>query len=150
VRRADQVGGLGLLTLAVGYAAGALEYPYWGANGPGSAFMPFWLGVAMAILAVLLFVGASRVGDPGASWLPAGTGLRKLLVVVGATVLFVALLPYVGMIVGTGLFLLGILRFLERYPWTQAAGVAAGTAVANYLIFTYWLRVPFPVSVLGF
>jgi putative tricarboxylic transport membrane protein len=104
----------------------------------------------MAILAVLLFVGASRAGDPGASWLPAGTGLRKLLVVVGATVLFVALLPYVGMIVGTGLFLLGILRFLERYPWTQAAGVAAGTAVANYLIFTYWLRVPFPVSVLGF
>jgi hypothetical protein len=150
VRRADQVGGLVLLVLGVAYGAGGLRYPYWGPNGPGSGFMPFWLGVAMAVLALLLLVGASRAAGPGARWLPDPTGLRKLLLVVGGTVLFVVLLPVVGMIVGTALFLVGVLRFLERYPWRHAIAIAAGTAVANYLVFAYWLRVPFPVSVLGF
>jgi hypothetical protein len=28
-------------------------------------------------------------------------------------------------------------------------GVAAAAAAANYLVFTYWLRVPFPTGILG-
>ena len=151
MRRADQIGGLVLLLFAVGYAAGALrEYTYWGPNGPGSGFLPFWLGLAMAILAFLLFVGASRRGAPDGRWLPEGAGLKKLYVVVGATAVFVAALNVVGMILGSALFLVGILRFLERYPWHHTVGIAAGTAVLNYLVFTYWLRVPLPVGVLGF
>jgi hypothetical protein len=62
----------------------------------------------------------------------------------------VAALPVVGMISGTALFLVGVLRFLERYPWRHSVGIAAATTLANYLVFTYWLRVPFPVSILGF
>ena len=29
-------------------------------------------------------------------------------------------------------------------------GIAVAAAAANYLVFTYWLRVPFPTGVLGF
>jgi hypothetical protein len=30
------------------------------------------------------------------------------------------------------------------------AGVAVATAAANWMVFTYWLHVPFPTGVLGF
>jgi len=151
VRRADQVAGLGLLVFAVGYAGAALRwYPYRGEAGPGPGFLPVWLGVAMAILAALLFVGATRSGEAGGAWLPSGKGLARLLVVFGATAVFTALLDVVGMILGTALFLVGILRFLEGYPWGQTLGIAVGVAAANYLVFTYWLQVPFPIGVLGF
>ncbi len=151
MRRADQVGGLALLVFAVAYSGAALRwYPYRGDTGPGPGFLPVWLGVAMAVLAVLLFAGATRSTRPGVPWLPRGKGLARLLVVFGATALLTALMNVVGMILGTALFLAGILRFLEGYPWGHTLGIAAGIAVVNYLIFTYWLQVPFPVGVLGF
>jgi putative tricarboxylic transport membrane protein len=151
VRRADQVAGLGLLVFAVGYAGAALRwYPYRGDIGPGPGFLPVWLGVAMAVLATLLFVGATRSREAGGAWLPGGKGLARLLVVFGATALFTALLDVIGMISGTALFLIGILRFLEGYPWGQTLAIAVGIAALNFVVFTYWLQVPFPVGVLGF
>ena len=150
MRRADQVGGLALLVFAVAFSVGSLRYPYRGANGPGSGFLPFWLGLAMAILALLLVIGARRPGAPDGRWLPEGTGLKRLLAVLGATALFTALLNIVGMILGGALFLVVILRFVERYPWRHTLAIAVGTSAVNYLVFTYWLQVPFPVSVLGF
>ena len=151
MRRADRIAGAALLAFAVAFSVGALRhYTYWGASGPGSAFLPFWLGVVMAGLAGLLLLGALRSSVAGPAWLPRGEGLRRLAVVLAATAAFVALLNVVGMILGTVLFLVTLLRFLEGYGWPVTLGVAAVTAGINYFVFTYWLRVPFPVSVLGF
>jgi putative tricarboxylic transport membrane protein len=150
VRRADRVTALLLLALSVAFVVVGRRYPYWGENGPGSGFFPFWLGLAMGVLAVLLFVGAARPGRPDAGWLPAGRGRRRLVAVIGLTVAFVALLDRVGMILGTALFLLVVLRFVEGYSWHRSAGVALGAAAACYLVFVQWLRVPLPAGALGF
>lgn len=150
MRRADRIAGAVLLASAVAFSAGALKYyTYWGPDGPGSAFLPFWLGVIMAVLAAMLLAGALRSRDPGAEWLPKGEGLKRLALVLGVTIAFVALLKIVGMILGTALFLVVLMRVLDRSPWPLTLSVAAATAGLNYLVFTYWLRVPFPVSVLG-
>jgi hypothetical protein len=147
---ADRIAGAALLALSVAFSAGALKYyTYSGPGGPGSAFLPFWLGVIMSLLAGLLLVGALRSRDPGSAWLPRGEGHRRIAVVLGATIAFVALLNIVGMILGTALFLIVLMRALDRNPWPLTLSVAAATAGLNYLVFTYWLRVPFPVSVLG-
>ena len=151
MRRADAIAGAALLALAIAFSAGALtHYSYWGPNGPGPAFLPFWLGVVMAGLAALLLSGAVRSRDPGAQWLPRGESLKRLALVLGATIGLVALLNVVGMILGTALFLIVLMRFLDRNPWPLTLAVAVATAGVNFLVFTYWLRVPMPVSVLGF
>ena len=151
MRSADRVAGAALLALAVAFSAGALkEYAYWGENGPGSAFLPFWLGVVMAVLALLLLVGALRERDPGEDWLPRGEGLRRLAWVLGITIALVASLNIVGMIVGTAFFLIVLLRLLDRQSWPVTVGVALATAGFIFLVFTQWLRVPLPVGLLGF
>ncbi len=151
MRRADRIAGAVLLALAVAFSAGALKsYTYAGPGGPGSAFVPFWLGLLMAVLAAMLLAGALRAPDAGPEWLPRGEGLRRLLLVLGVTIALVALLKVLGMILGTVLFLIVLLRRLDRIPWPLTLSVAAATAGLNYLVFTHWLRVPFPVGVLGF
>jgi hypothetical protein len=151
VRRADAVAGLLLLGFGLWFAAAALgRLTYWGPNGPGSAFLPAWLGGAMAVLAVALLARALRAAGPDVAWLPRGPGLVRLVAVVGVTVALVALLRVVGMTLGVALFLLVVLRLIERHRWPTAVGIAAGVATLNYLVFTYWLGVPFPVGVLGF
>ena len=151
MRTADRIAAVLLLAFGAGYAlTAARSYTYWGAHGPGSGFFPFWLGVAMAVLAALFLVGAVRQSGPGAAWLPDRRGAVRLVAVVGASALFIALVPLLGMTLATALFLLGLLRFLEGHTWPTALGVSVTTAAANWAIFTWWLSVPFPTGVLRF
>jgi putative tricarboxylic transport membrane protein len=151
VRRADRVAAVLLLAFGAGYAlTAARSYTYWGAHGPGSGFFPFWLGLALAVLATLFLVGAVRQPEPGPAWLPDRRGALRFAVVVGTSALFIALVPVLGMTLTTALFLLGLLRLLEGHRWAIALGVAIATAAVNWAIFTWWLSVPFPTGPLGF
>jgi hypothetical protein len=146
VRGADRVTALLLLAFSVAFAAGALKYySWWGSGGPGSAFLPFWLGLVMAILALMLLLKKSKVeGD----WLPRGEGLRDMLVVLGATIAFVAFLSVTGMVIGTAAYLLILVRYLGRHPWWVTAAIALAAAGFNWLVFVHWLRVPMPAGIL--
>ena len=150
MRRTDQISGLGLLVFAIWFAVTARQHPYWTPNGPGSGFLPLWLGVTMAGLGAMLVVRATRQTDPGEGWLPRGRALARLAVVIAGTAVFIAAMPVVGMTLGTAVFLVVLLKFLEGHGWGVTLGVAIATAGLNWLVFAHWLRVPFPVSVLGF
>jgi len=151
VRRADAIAGAALFALAVAFSVGALKhYSYWGENGPGPAFLPFWLGLVMAVLASLLLASAWRSRRPEEEWLPRGEGLKRLGGVLSATIALVALLNVIGMVLGTALFLIVLMRFLDRTPWPLTLTLAVAVAGINFLVFTRWLGVPMPLSVLGF
>lgn len=151
MRTADRIGAAILLVVAVAYTATAAgRYTYWTATGPGSGFFPFWLGLVLAALSALLLVSAARRPEPGPAWLPTGRGAVRLVVVVAVTAAFIALLPVLGMVLGTALFLGVLLRMLEGHSWRATLGVAVGAAAANWALFVLWLKVPFPVGVLGF
>jgi hypothetical protein len=145
VRNADRVTAALLLALSVAFAAGALkQYQWWGPGGPGPAFVPFWLGLVMALLALMMLVRSLREKNPGAAWFPRGAGLRDILVVLGATVLFVALLRTIGMVLGTALYLAFLIWYLGRHRWWVTLAIALAAAGFNWLVFVHWLRVPFP------
>jgi putative tricarboxylic transport membrane protein len=149
VRNADRISAGLLLAFAVAFSAGALKYyAYWGDAGPGSAFLPFWLGVVMAALAVLMLARNPHARDAGSDWIPRGEGRRHVLVVLAVTVAFVAALKVVGMILGTALFLVVLMRYLGRHAWWLTIAIAAAAAGFNYLVFVHWLRVPFPEGML--
>ena len=99
--------------------------------GPGSGFFPFWLGLAMAVLAALLLVRAVRDPDPGPAWVPRGRGAVRFLGVLGGAIAFAVLMPWLGMALGTVLFLIGILRLLEGHSWPASLTIAVATAVVN-------------------
>lgn len=150
MRSADRVSGALLLVFGVGFALGARQYPYGTPNGPGSGFLPFWLGLTMTGLAVGLLVRATRATEPGPPWLPGGRALARLVVVIVAAALFIWLMPVLGMTLTTALFLVGLLRFLEGHTWTATLGVAVAVSAVNWLVFIHWLNVPFPLGLLGF
>ena len=151
MRSADRIAGAALLALAVAFAVFALRrHAYWGENGPGPAFLPFWVGLVLAVLAMLLLVGALRSKDPGPPWLPDRTGLVRVGIVLGATIAYIALLGALGMTIATALFLVVLVRWPDRQPWRTAIGVAIVVAALNYVVFVRWLKVPLPEGPLGF
>jgi putative tricarboxylic transport membrane protein len=145
VRSADRATAVFLFALSVAFAAGALKYySWWSSDGPGSAFLPFCLGVVMALLALGMFIRSWKQQHPGDAWFPRGEGLRDMLVVLGVTVLFVALLKTIGMVLGTALYLAVLVWYLGRHRWWVTLAVAVAAAGFNWLVFVHWLRVPFP------
>jgi putative tricarboxylic transport membrane protein len=149
VRSADRVTAALLLAFAVAFSVGALkQYQWWGSGGPGPAFMPFWLGLVMALLALGMLLRSLKQKDPGAAWLPRGEGLRDMLVVLAATVAFIALLNVTGMVIGTALYLAFLVRYLGRHRWRVTVAVALAAAAFNWLVFVHWLRVPMPEGML--
>lgn len=151
MRNADRLSAALLLAGALAFSAAALwSWPYSGDDGPGPAFLPFWLGLLMAALAGAMLARSLRARERGPGWAPRGVALRHVLVVLGATVAFAALIKVLGMILGSALFLAVLVRYLERNPWPLVLAVAAGAAGFNYLVFAHWLHVPFPVGPLGF
>jgi hypothetical protein len=149
VRSADRVTAVLLLALSVAFSAGALKYyAWWGPGGPGSAFLPFWLGLVMGLLSLGLLARSLREKNPGDAWFPRGEGLRDMLVVLALTVAFVALLKVTGMVIGTALYLAALIWYLGRHRWWVTLGVAVAAAAFNWLVFVRWLRVPMPEGML--
>ena len=149
MRSADRVTAALLLAFAVAFSVGALkQYQWWGSGGPGPAFLPFWLGLVMALLALTMLIRSIKEKNPGESWLPRGEGLRDVLVVLAATVAFVALLNVTGMIIGTALYLAFLVRYLGKHRWWVTLSVALAAAGFNWLVFVHWLRVPMPEGML--
>lgn len=145
MRRVDRITAALLLAFSAAFAAGALKYyTWWGDSGPGSAFLPFWLSLVMGALALALLV---RKPVESAQWMPSREGAMRVLVVLGVTVAFVALMQVIGMVLGIALFLAVLMRYLERHPWWLTVLVAAGAAAFNWLVFEHWLRVPLPQGI---
>ena len=144
--RADRITAALLLAFSAVFAAGALKYyTWWGDSGPGSAFMPFWLSLVMGALALLLLL--RRPQPDAGDWLPSREGAKRVLVVLGVTVAFVALMQVIGMIVGIALFLAVLMRYLERQPWWLTIVISLAAAGLNWLVFEHWLRVPLPQGI---
>ena len=113
---------------------------------PGPGFFPFWGGVVLAVLSLLLLAGAIRK-RAGSTW-PA-IGSPKLLVVMGALLAYVVLLEPLGFVIVTFLFLLLLLR-LEGRGWVSSAGTALLGTLGAFALFQLWLKTQLPSGPLGF
>ena len=144
MRNTDRITAVLLLIVSAAFAAGALKYyRWWGHDGPGPAFLPFWLGMVMACLAAMMLF-RKRTSESAVSWLPQGQARNRVLVVLGVTAAFIALLKVLGMVAGTALFLVVLVRSLGRHSWWITVSIALAAAGANWLVFVHWLRVPMP------
>ena len=54
------------------------------------------------------------------------------------------------MTTATVVFLLVLVRGLDRQSWPVSLAVSLGVAALNYVVFARWLHVPLPVGPLGF
>ena len=145
--RRDLVSGLVWLAVAIVVAVQGFSLKLGSLNRPGPGFFPFWGGVVLGLLSVILVVNALRRDTAGASsrleW------SSKSLVVAGAILAYVLLLESLGFVAVTFLFLLLLFR-LERRGWAQSGLSAAAGAFATYVLFQLWLKTQLPAGPFGF
>ena len=114
---------------------------------PGSGFMPFGLGVILAILAgMIIFTHRGPDQKRVAFWEPKGW-LRPLLAVIimgGYVIAFDDL----GAVTSVVILVTGWLLILERKSIVVATSTGVLTGLVVYLVFELLLQTPFPRGIL--
>ena len=114
---------------------------------PGSGFMPFGLGVILAILAICLI--ATHLGPEEKQipfWEPKAW-LRPLLAIV-ITAAYIVVFDDIGAITSVVVLVAGWLLLVERKSVLVSASTGLLTGLVVYLLFERFLQTPFPRGLL--
>ena len=115
----------------------------WGDSGPRAGFFPFYVSLVVLLscaVNVLTVVKAPEKGKIFAEW----AQLRQVLSVLVPTIIYVFLVPYIGIYVASALLIGFFMRWFGGYAWHVAVGVAIAVPVATFLMFEMWFLVPLP------
>jgi len=116
----------------------------WGADGPQPGYFPFYLGVIICFAsAITLFNAITMKHEKNVVFVEVGQ-LKLVLKVLVPSIVFVALVGWLGIYVAGALFIAFFMRWLGKYAWWKVALVAIGNSVAFFLIFEIWFLVPLP------
>ena len=114
----------------------------WGSDGPEAGYFPFYIGVLVCVSSLInLAVAAFRKDER------AFVGVEQLklvLAVLVPSILYVALVAWLGIYVASAIFIAFFMRWLGKYPWWKVAAVSVGNSVVFFLIFEIWFKVPLP------
>ena len=116
----------------------------WGEDGPQAGYFPFYVGLLIGLSSAAIFVRALR--DPAlvAESFVSREALKKILTVLVPTVVYAALIKYLGFYVASTVYIAYFMWALGKYPWIKIVPVAAGVSVAFFLVFETWFQVPLP------
>ncbi len=114
---------------------------------PGSGFMPFGLGIILAVMAILLIT--TNLGrDPRRIpfWTP-GAWKQPLLAIV-ITAAYVVVFDDIGAITSVVTLVAGWLLFVEKKSVVVSVGTGVLTGLVVHLLFGVLLQTPFPRGLL--
>jgi hypothetical protein len=73
--------------------------------------------------------------------------LKLVLSVLVPSIIYVALVAWLGIYVASAIFVAFFMRWLGKYEWWKVAAVSIGNSVVFFLIFEIWFKVPLPKGV---
>lgn len=138
------------LALGLFVAVKALELPYYTRVGPGPAFVPFWLGVFLTTLSILVLIQSYR-SKPEVfeeQIIPQGSEALQM----GATFGMIAFFALTIQPLGFAFSIFGVLLVLQlvnRVAFTTALLVTLGGSLGVGYAFSNWLGVYVPPAPYG-
>jgi putative tricarboxylic transport membrane protein len=113
----------------------------WASDGPEAGFFPFYVGLFILAASIVNFLQVRTGGDKlFATW----GELRQVMAVVVPSVIYVVLVPWLGIYVSSVLLIAVFMRWLGNYAWTMVLPIAIGIPVATFIVFERWFLVPLP------
>ena len=133
--------------LAVGAFIESMKLPFGTVSAPAAGFFPTILAVLLALTSLFIFVDALRGSHDD---VPLGEPLKwkKILLTLGSLLVFGLVFERLGYLLATFLFILFLLRAVERQSWGLALSVALSASLVSYIIFGLLLGTPLPAGLL--
>jgi putative tricarboxylic transport membrane protein len=115
---------------------------------PGPGFVPFFLGLTLAILSIIAFIFPDPQKKMAAFWNDWRKG-RDILSIFAGLVVYLLLVRILGFYIDTFLLMTFLLKIFGEKGYKRALLVSLLTVGATYLFFHKLLFIPFPQGFLG-
>jgi putative tricarboxylic transport membrane protein len=146
MRRAEQITCLFWLALAGALCMGSLHLKVGSPSEPGSGFLPFGTGLLLGMLTLVHLVQVTFRKTEKEDPLLGDVRWKRGAGVVAALLLYALLLPRLGYLLTTFLFMAVLFSIYERKKWWMVGGASLLVIVVTFLVFHHWLKVQFPVG----
>jgi len=115
----------------------------WGDEGPRAGFFPFYVSIIVLISCAINVTSVFITADAGKLFAQWGQ-LRQVVSVLVPTVVYVALVPYLGIYVSSALLIAFFMRWFGHYSWIVSAAIAIVVPILIFLMFELWFLVSLP------
>lgn len=146
----DQRSSLFWLVIGLGIALYSRKYGLGTPSSPGAGFLPFLTGVAMALLALVVFFQQIRGKRDTLKSLWANRKWLAVPIVMASLIVYAVCLNFLGFIIDTFFLTAFLLRVMEPLAWNKVLAGATGATAGSYAVFHLWLEAQLPVGFLGF
>ncbi|ESJ25725.1 MULTISPECIES: tripartite tricarboxylate transporter TctB family protein [Cupriavidus] len=139
----DFASGLMFILVGFGFSWVARGYSMGTAAKMGPGYFPFWLGVVLALLGVLVLIGSMSSkgeGDELARW-----DIKLLLWILGSVVLFGLLLKPLGMVLSVIVLVLVSSMASHEFTWRGAILNTIVLVLISMGAFVYGINLQMPV-----
>jgi hypothetical protein len=143
VRQKDFAAGLLYIALGIAFAIASYGYRMGTASRMGPGYFPFWLGILMAVIGVMVLLGAIRAHaapDAMERW-----ALKPLFVILASVVVFGLLLDTLGLVLSMVALIVGSSLASHEFTWRATLINTIVLIVFALVVFVYALNLQFPV-----
>lgn len=137
--------GAGLMYMAIGlfFTIMATQYPMGTAAKMGPGYFPFWIGVLLTIIGLIVLVSSLRAKAmiekiPPFNW-------KIIGLITGSVVAYGVLLPIMGFAVAIIVLVFMSASASHEFNWRGTLVNAIALAVSTYLVFVLGLKLQFPL-----
>ncbi|SFG86378.1 Tripartite tricarboxylate transporter TctB family protein [Halopelagius inordinatus] len=146
LERSNELASVLLLGLCLAVFAVTADFPEGPNTGsPGAAFFPRLIVAGIGILAVVQLVQSLRADETRTHVIDAET-TKRVATVTAFLVVYVALMPVLGFLVDTAVFLVLFGRYSGVDDAGKSVGIALVSTIVLYYAFVDFLNVPLPES----
>lgn len=143
IRYTNELAAVLLAGVSAGVYVASRDFPSGFAGAPGAAFFPRLIASVIALLAGVLFVRSLVTGDHR-SYDVSLADVERFVVPVGLLVAYVALMPVLGFVLDTVLFLVAMMRYSGVDSYGASVSLAAALGVVLHYVFGEFLHIPLP------
>ena len=112
-------------------------------EGPAPGYFPFYVALILGIASVMNLLAALRgrgAGEVFVSLRPFG----RVLAVLIPSIVFVGLIPYIGIYVAAAIFIVAFMLLVGRQNPIKAVAIGSAVPLALFFMFEKWFLVPLP------
>ncbi len=152
MKRVDQITAIVMLIFSLVIIEESAKMALFVEFAPGYGFLPFWLGVIMAVLSVLLFVDAKRrlAAKDTPQPFPGKAAIFPILLALAAVGFYAMFVEILGYVITTFVAVYLLSGVLEKEDWRRTLLISAIITGGLYLLFQVWLGVGLPKNMFGF
>ena len=142
--------GIFFLALSVYVCAMSLRLNLGTLHKPGPGFIPFWSGVLLGVLTLIMLIQGMRAHQTSDSVKREKTHWKPISLTLIALFVTVLIFEYLGFVVSTVLFVGFLFKGVEKKGWFVTLVASLALALASHYIFKVLLQAELPKGIVGF